>query len=114
MERIPLVNLRRPDSGPGVKAEGDQIVDIDDQMAEMIAMRNEGKIGSIGLSGVSLEGLTRVLSADIACVQNAYSLVSRETKNYSQPASLTESPGYPSSHWAECFPAGQKLQTSRR
>jgi aryl-alcohol dehydrogenase-like predicted oxidoreductase len=81
MEQIPLVNLRRSDFGPGVPFEGDQIVDIDDQMAEMIAMRDEGKIGSIGLSGISLEKLTRVLSADIACVQNAYSLVSRECEN---------------------------------
>ena len=80
-ERIPLVNLRRADVGPGLKAQGDQIVDIDDQMAEMIAMRSEGKIGSIGLSAVSLGSLERVLPAGIACVQNAYSLVSRETED---------------------------------
>ena len=80
-ERIPFVNLRRADVGPGLKAQGDQIVSIDDQMAEMIAMRSEGKIGSIGLSAVSLEALERALPAGIACVQNAYSLVSRETEN---------------------------------
>ena len=79
-ELIPLVNLRRADTGPGLQAEGDQIVDIDDQMAEMIAMRNEGKIGSIGLSAVSLEKVDRVLSAGIACVQNAYSLVNRDSE----------------------------------
>ncbi len=81
MERIPLVNLRRTDMGPGLRAEGDQIVDIDDQMAEMIALRKEGKIGSIGLSAVSLEHVRRVLPADIACVQNAYSLVNRDSEN---------------------------------
>ena len=80
MERIPLVNLRRTDKGPGLRAEGDQIVDIDDQMAEMIAMRKEGKIGSIGLSAVSLENVERVLPAGIACVQNAYSLVDRDSE----------------------------------
>ena len=78
LDQIPLVNLRRPDVGPGVVAEGDQIVDIDDQMAVMIAMRDEGKIASIGLSAVNLDGLRRAGLADIACVQNAYSLVSRE------------------------------------
>lgn len=78
LDQIPLVNLRRPDVGPGVVAEGDQIVDIDDQMAVMIAMRDEGKIASIGLSAVNLDGLRRARLADIACVQNAYSLVSRE------------------------------------
>ncbi len=80
MERIPLVNLRRADRGPGLQAEGDQIVDIDDQMAEMIAMRKEGKIGNIGLSAVSLEKVEGVLSAGIACVQNAYSLVNRDSE----------------------------------
>ncbi len=80
MEQIVLVNLRRTDMGPGLRAEGDQMVDIDDQMAEMIAMREEGKIGSIGLSAVSLENVERVLSAGIACVQNAYSLVDRDSE----------------------------------
>jgi len=78
MERIPLVNLRRGDAGPGITPEGDQRVDIDDQIAAMVAMRDEGKIGAIGLSGVDLAGLRRCLPAGIACVQNAYSLVSRQ------------------------------------
>lgn len=80
MEHIPLVNLRRADMGPGLQAEGDQVVDIDDQMAEMIAMRKEGKIGNIGLSAVSLEKVESVLSVGIACVQNAYSLVNRDSE----------------------------------
>ncbi len=78
LESLPLVNLRRADTGPGLRAEGDQIVEIEDQMAELIALRTAGKIRSIGLSAVDVDGLQRVLSAGIACVQNAYSLVSRE------------------------------------
>ncbi len=78
VERIALVNLRRADVGPGFQAEGDQVVGIDDQMAEMIAMRTEGKIGNIGLSAVTLQTIERVLSAGIACIQNAYSLVAQE------------------------------------
>ena len=78
MERIPLVNLRRADVGPGLTAEGDQIVAIEDQMAVMTVLRDEGKIGAIGLSAVDLDGLKRALPAGIACVQNAYSLVNRE------------------------------------
>ena len=80
LEQIPLVNLRRADIGPGLKAEGDQVVDIDDQLATMIALRDEGKIGAIGLSAVDLERLERALPAGIACVQNAYSLLSREAE----------------------------------
>jgi pyridoxine 4-dehydrogenase len=78
LEHIPLVNLRRADVPPGLAPEGDQIVDLDDQLAAMIALRDEGKIGAIGLSAVDLQGLRRAVAAGIACVQNAYSLVSRQ------------------------------------
>ena len=77
LERIPVVNLRRMDLGPGVGVEGDQIVDLDDQLAEMIALRDEGKIGGIGVSSVPLDVVRRALPAGIACVQNAYSLLDR-------------------------------------
>jgi pyridoxine 4-dehydrogenase len=84
LDQIPLVNLRRPDARPGVRPEGDQVVDLDDQLAAMIAMRDAGKVGAIGLSSVTLDGLRRALPAGIACVQNAYSLVSREDDNLLQ------------------------------
>ncbi len=77
-DRIDVVNLRRADIGPGLIAEGDQLVDLDDQLAEMTAMREEGLIGGIGLSAVSGEVLERGLAAGIVCVQNAFSLVARE------------------------------------
>ncbi|MFJ8752748.1 aldo/keto reductase [Streptomyces sp. NPDC102441] len=77
LERIPLVNLRRADSGPGLRADADQSVDLDDQLAVMTALRDEGKIGAIGLSSVTLDGLRRALPAGIVCVQNAYSLLTR-------------------------------------
>ncbi|WP_405778314.1 aldo/keto reductase [Streptomyces sp. NBC_00859] len=81
LDRIPLVNLRRADSGPGLKAEGGQVVDLDDQLAVMVAMRDEGKIGAIGLSSVSMDVLRRGIPAGIACVQNAYSLVARDDED---------------------------------
>jgi pyridoxine 4-dehydrogenase len=77
LDRVPVVNLRRMDLGPGVQAAGDQVVDLDDQLAEMIALRDEGKVGAIGVSSVPLEVVRRALPAGIACVQNAYSLLDR-------------------------------------
>jgi aryl-alcohol dehydrogenase-like predicted oxidoreductase len=77
LEQIPVVNLRRLDAGPGLRASGDQVVDLDDQLAVLTSLRDAGTIGAIGLSGVGLDGLRRALPAGIACVQNAYSLVSR-------------------------------------
>ena len=81
LDRLPVVNLRRLDTGPGLRAEGDQAVDLDDQLAVMTALRDEGKIGAIGLSSVTLDGLRRALPAGIVCVQNAYSLVSRDDED---------------------------------
>jgi aryl-alcohol dehydrogenase-like predicted oxidoreductase len=81
LDRIPVVNLRRADTGPGLRAEGDQVVDLDDQLAVMIALRDEGKIGAIGLGSVTPDGLRRALPAGIVCVQNAYSLVSRDNED---------------------------------
>ncbi|MDR3035257.1 MAG: aldo/keto reductase [Kitasatospora sp.] len=77
-DRLEVVNLRRLDTGPGLRPDGDQVVDLDDQLAVMTALRDEGKIGAIGLSSVTLDGLRRALPAGVVCVQNAYSLVSRQ------------------------------------
>lgn len=103
LDRVPVVNLRRLASGIGMAAEGDQIVDLDDQLAEMIALRDEGKIGAIGLSSVSLDVLRRALPAGIACVQNAYSLLDR-----SQEAAL-ELCVDEGIAWVPYFPLGSAL-----
>ncbi|MGW4073010.1 aldo/keto reductase [Streptomyces asiaticus] len=81
VDRLDVVNLRRLDTGPGLRPEADQVVDLDDQLAVMTALRDEGKIGAIGLSSVTLDGLRRALPAGIACVQNAYSLASRDDED---------------------------------
>lgn len=70
VERIDVVNLRLAgDGAPGV--------DLDSQLAEMIALRAEGKIGGIGISSVSVGQLRQARPAGIACVQNAYNLLDR-------------------------------------
>jgi aryl-alcohol dehydrogenase-like predicted oxidoreductase len=76
VERIDVVNLRLlgAERNPGDRA---QRVDLDSQLAEMIALRAEGKIGGIGISNVDINQLRQVLPAGIACVQNAYSLLDR-------------------------------------
>ena len=76
-ERLAVVNLRRLDLSPGLVAQGDQRVDLDSQLAELTALRDEGKIGGIGLSAVSTDRLRQALPAGIVCVQNMYSLLDR-------------------------------------
>ncbi len=80
VEQIPVVNLRRLD-GTSRKAQGDQVVDLDDQLTVMTAMRDEGLIGAFGVSSVTLDGLRQAIPAGPACVQNPYSLVSREDED---------------------------------
>ena len=103
VDRLELVNLRRADAGPGLRAEGDQVVDLDDQLAVMVAMRDEGKIGAIGLGSVTLDGLRRAIPAGIACVQNAYSLVTREDEETLSLCAAEEIA------WVPFFPLGSAL-----
>jgi pyridoxine 4-dehydrogenase len=79
-ERVDVVNLRRLDTRPGIVAEGDQVVDLDDQLAELTALRDAGKIGAIGLSQVSASQLDQAAGAGIVCVQNLYSVLDRTSE----------------------------------
>jgi aryl-alcohol dehydrogenase-like predicted oxidoreductase len=80
VERLDVVYLRRLDFAPGIIAEGDQKVDIDDQLAELAALREAGKIRSIALSNVDAGRLRHALPVGIEAVQNAYNLLDRGTE----------------------------------
>ena len=69
LDQIPVVNLRRhPESD----------VPFADQLAEMVALRDEGLIAAIGLSNASLEQYSEAQAeTEVACVQNAYNLADR-------------------------------------
>ena len=81
LDQIPVVNLRRMDGRIRIPMPNDQVVDVDDQLAAMTAMRDEGLIGAIGLSNVSLDVLRRSIPAGIICVQNHYSLLARQDED---------------------------------
>jgi aryl-alcohol dehydrogenase-like predicted oxidoreductase len=69
LDRVPVVNLRRL---PGSD------VPFPEQLGAMAAMRDEGLIGGIGLSNITLDDYRAARSQiDVACVQNAYNLTSR-------------------------------------
>ncbi|MFF5085171.1 aldo/keto reductase [Actinoplanes sp. NPDC000266] len=99
-DRIDVVYLRRTDGGPGMRASGDQVVDLDDQLAVLTEMRDAGKIGAIGLSAVTLDVLRRALPAGIMGVQNAYSLVARDDE---EVLSLCTAEGIA---WVPFYPLG--------
>ena len=69
LEQVPVVNLRRHPEAQ---------VPFDEQVAAMVAMREEGMIGAVGLSTVTLDEYRRARDlTGIACVQNAYSVADR-------------------------------------
>jgi pyridoxine 4-dehydrogenase len=80
-DHLAAVNLRRADAPPGLVAEGDQQVDLDAQLAELVALRDAGKIGGIGLSAVTADQLRQALPAGIVGVQNLYSLLDRSAED---------------------------------
>ncbi len=72
-DHLAAVNLRLP---------GDGRVDarFDDQLAAMVAARNDRLIAGIGLSNVSLEQLRHAAArTEIACVQNMFHLADRSS-----------------------------------
>lgn len=100
VESLAAVNLRRVDAPPGLVATGDQVVDLDDQLAELIALRDEGKIGGIGLSAVDADRLRAALPAGIVCVQNSYSLLDRVSEPVLELCRANDIP------WVPFFPLG--------
>ncbi|WP_375485804.1 aldo/keto reductase [uncultured Jatrophihabitans sp.] len=72
LERIELFQLHRID----------EKVALEDQIGELVTMRDEGKIGAIGLSEVSVAELEQVRAiTDVATVQNRYNLVDRKSED---------------------------------
>jgi aryl-alcohol dehydrogenase-like predicted oxidoreductase len=75
-ERLGAVNLRLPDAGQHLPE--DQRVPLAEQLAEMVALREEGKIAGVGISNATLEQVeTAIATADLVCVQNPFSLLDR-------------------------------------
>jgi pyridoxine 4-dehydrogenase len=73
VDQLAVVNLRLVDSDRPDER-------FDDKLSVMIAARDEGLIGGIGLSNITREHLLHALErTEIACVQNAFSLVDRSS-----------------------------------
>jgi aryl-alcohol dehydrogenase-like predicted oxidoreductase len=71
LERIDLVNLRLFD-------EHDSEGRLAEQLGTLEDLRREGKLDLIGVSNASADTARRALElVDVACVQNAYSIVNR-------------------------------------
>lgn len=73
-ETLPVVNLRL------MRASAPDAF-FDEQLGAMIAARDDGLIGAVGLSNVSLAHLRRALKfVDVACVQNGFHPADRSSE----------------------------------
>ena len=82
VDQLAAVNLRvqDPDGDPNQPARVDREL-FDRQLTTMITARDEGLIGGIGLSSITLEHLQIALDrTEIVCVQNAYNLADRTSQ----------------------------------
>jgi pyridoxine 4-dehydrogenase len=69
LDQVPVVNLRR---------HREAGVPFGEQVAAMVAMRDEGLIGAVGLSNVTTEEYEAAKAiTEVACVQNAYNVADR-------------------------------------
>jgi pyridoxine 4-dehydrogenase len=74
VDRLGAVNLRLMDEGH--VTDPDQQVPLEDQLAEMVALREEGKIAGVGISNATLDQVTTAIdTAGVVCVQNPFSLL---------------------------------------
>ncbi|MFD6138331.1 aldo/keto reductase [Promicromonospora sp. NPDC060271] len=99
VDHLDVVNLRRIPAGT-FPMPPSQVVPFDDQLAAMVALRDEGVVGHLGLSTVSADELRAALPAGIVTVQNRYSLTARK---HEPVLAIARAEGI---SWAPYFPLG--------
>ncbi len=76
IDQLGAVNLRLPEDQA---LPPDQRVPLEDQLAELVALRDDGKLAGVGISAASLVQVEQAIAyANIVCVQNPFSLVNQD------------------------------------
>jgi aryl-alcohol dehydrogenase-like predicted oxidoreductase len=108
LERIPLFQLHRVDPA----------VPLADQVGELRLLQQEGKIGHIGLSEVSVDQIRQAQRiAPIASVQNLYNLANRAAEDvvqYAESQDIAFIPWFPLATGALAKPGGPLDTLARR
>ena len=104
LDQVPVMNLRR-------HAESD--VPFDEQVAAMVAVRDEGLIGAIGLSNVTLEQYRSARKVtEVACVQNGYNLADRSDQRLFDSCAADGVPYVPFFPLGSAFAIGNTVLTA--
>lgn len=104
LDQVPVVHLRRLDRTPGILATGHDVVPLDDQLAELVALRDEGLIGGFGMSNVDAAQLRQALPAGVVSVQNVYNPLERSAEDV---LALAAANGVA---WIPFFPLGSAFE----
>ncbi len=108
VDRLAAVNLRLLDAGHGTG------VSLDDQLGAMVAARDEGLIGGVGLSNVSSKQLLHALElTPIVCVQNPLNVTDRASLPVLHECAARASPSCRSSPSARPSPPASRCSTNR-
>ena len=104
LDQVPVVNLRRhPEAG----------VPFGEQVAAMVAMRDEGLIGAVGLSNVTIEEYEAAKAiTEVACVQNAYNLADRSDQPLADACVADGVPYVPFCPLGSAFHRGKPVLTA--
>ena len=96
VERLAAVNLRLMTEH---EVPADQQVALEDQLGEMVALREEGKIAGVGISTATRSQVELAISlAGIVCVQNPFSLLDQQdgdVLDLCQKSGIAYSPYFP-------------------
>lgn len=109
VDQLGAVNLRLSDHPSGLPA--DQQVPLEDQLAEMAALRDEGKIAGIGISTATRAQVELAIEQiGIVCVQNAFSLLDQKDADVLElcrERGIAYTPYFP---LGSAFPGSPKVQ----
>ena len=107
-EQLTVVNLRRTDDHQGAGSSGP--VPLEEQLAEMVRLRDAGKIAGVGVSTVSAAQLALARTVtDIACVQNPFSLVDQHDADVLDRCTAAGIPYVPYFPLGSAFPGMPKV-----
>lgn len=107
-EQLTVVNLRRTDDHQGAGSSGP--VPLEEQLAEMVRLRDAGKIAGVGVSTVSAAQLALARTVtDIACVQNPFSLVDQRDADVLDQCTAAGIPYVPYFPLGSAFPGMPKV-----
>ena len=104
LDQVPVVNLRR---------HPEARIPFGEQVAAMVAMRDEGLIGAVGLSNVTTEEYEAAKAiTEVACVQNAYNLADRSDQALADACAADGVPYVPFCPLGSAFHPGKPVLTA--